>query len=239
MEFTDYELIYSKQRMQRYLIAAGNDQACAIELYELNIRIGKSLYPLIGAFEVALRNRICAVLTDHFKDPNWIVNQKQGFMVGTPPQTNRSRPRANQRGHQTDDFLMREVEKAENKIRRRSARLNSAAILAEQTMGFWTELFEERYYRLLRGKPIQAFGKLPPEHGRREICQMLHHIRKLRNRISHNEPIIFNGSDVDLAHTQKLRGTLLELAAWLHPKLHGWMEDQDDIEVLIRPKDVA
>lgn len=235
MEFCDYELNFSQQRMQRYLIAAGHDHDRAIALYQLNIDISKSFYPLIGALEVALRNRLYAVLTDHFKDPNWIINQKSGFMADSSLARN-SRQR---QARHFDGFLLREVEKAEHKIRRQNSRLTSASILAEQSLGFWTEFFEERYYRLLRGKPIQAFGKLPPNHGRREICQMLHVMRKLRNRISHNEPIIFTGMQFDLAPVNKVRVILLDLSEWLNPQLHGWIKSLDDRDLISRLQQAA
>lgn len=235
MKFSDYELNFSPQRMQRYLIAAGYDHDRAIALYQLNIDISKSFYPLIGALEVALRNRISAVLTDHFNDPNWIINQKNGFMADS---SIRGDPRQRHHAHM-DGFLLREVEKAERKIRRQNTRLTSASILAEQSLGFWTEFFEEHYYRLLRGKPIQVFGKLPPNHGRREVCQMLHVMRKLRNRISHNEPIIFTGMHFDLAPVNKVRIILLELSEWLNPQLHGWIKSLVDPDLIARLQQVA
>jgi Abi-like protein len=232
MEFSDYELNFSKPRMQRYLVAANSNRKKAAQLYLLNIELAKAFYPMIGAFEVALRNRICEVLAAHFNDKNWIMTQRQGFMAISPGNQN-GRSRAG------EGFLLREIEKAEQKIRRRNARPTSDSILAEQSMGFWLEMYEEHCYRLLVGKPIQAFGKLPPKHGRREICQKLHLIRILRNRISHNEPIIFEGMRFDLSQVKLLHATLLELAEWLNPQLHKWMKMLDQIERLTCSEEVA
>jgi Abi-like protein len=232
MEFPDFELNFSSQRMARYLAAANNDHEQAIHYYHLNFDICKAFYPLIGALEVTLRNRISEVLSEHFKDTDWIINQKHGFMAAPTNGRTRNAPAAH-------CFLAREIEKAEQKIRRRRLRPTCHSILSEQTFGFWVEMYTDHYYRRLLGKPIKAFGKLPREHGRREISQKLHLVRILRNRISHNEPIIFQGDRFDLAQVKQLRSTLLELAGWLNPQLFAWMSQLADIRFLDSQCEVA
>src|SRR5262249_41189467 len=58
----DLELALSLERFARYLAWADQDRARAIELYTLNTRISESLYIPLQALEIALRNRIHAVM---------------------------------------------------------------------------------------------------------------------------------------------------------------------------------
>lgn len=81
MRFNKIRLYFSPQRIDRYLVASGNSKARAISLYKANLRVAQSFHPLLGALEVALRNQINTVLTAHFGDADWIINQKKGFMV--------------------------------------------------------------------------------------------------------------------------------------------------------------
>jgi hypothetical protein len=51
-------------------------------------------------------------------------------------------------------------EKQAMKAYKANSKVTSGKIIAEQTLGFWTDLFEVHHYRLLKGKPIQIFNLL-------------------------------------------------------------------------------
>src|ERR1700712_5245615 len=78
--FADLENYLSSQRLQRYLAAYSGDQDRAIKLYTANIKISQSFFPLLSLLEVILRNQINLKLSMHFGDPDWIINQRTGFM---------------------------------------------------------------------------------------------------------------------------------------------------------------
>jgi hypothetical protein len=49
-------------------------------MYKQNLLVAQSIHPVIGVFEVVLRNSIYNAISKYFQDENWIVNQKEGFM---------------------------------------------------------------------------------------------------------------------------------------------------------------
>ncbi|HQG29986.1 MAG TPA: hypothetical protein PLY73_15640, partial [Candidatus Ozemobacteraceae bacterium] len=61
----------SKRRFETYLRAAGHDQERAFELYLWNAELGASFHILVQAVEVALRNRVNAVLVMQFGADWW------------------------------------------------------------------------------------------------------------------------------------------------------------------------
>lgn len=51
-----------------------------MNLYYANLELAQAFHPLLGTFEVILRNQIHYALAAHFNDKEWIINQKNGFM---------------------------------------------------------------------------------------------------------------------------------------------------------------
>ncbi|SFD77186.1 Abi-like protein [Chitinophaga sp. CF118] len=229
MKFQKVSLYLSNQRIDRYLAATGNNKTKANRLYKANLKIAQAFHPLLGILEVTLRNRINAILTAHFADPDWIINQKYGFM-NSPSLTNINR---RTRQSRTNDFLKSSVEKAERRIRRLRIPIASCKIIADQALGFWTDLFELHHYRLLLGKPIQIFNHLPSGYGRSEVCKKLNNIRRFRNRINHNEPICFRGNTIDFTYAEEIYNECIEILEWIDPELISWIGDIDAVKIKI------
>lgn len=80
MNFRDFRQYFSAARTSRYLHATGNSTSKAVKLYKANLKISQAFHPLLGVFEVVFRNRLNDILTSHFTDADWIINQKTGFM---------------------------------------------------------------------------------------------------------------------------------------------------------------
>lgn len=198
MKFEKVRLYISSPRIDRFLIATGNNKTKAVRLYKANLKISQAFLPVLALLEVTLRNRLNAILSGHFTDPDWIINQKTGFMVD-PSLTYK---RAGRTIH--NHYLRKEVEKAEERIRRSGLPVTSGKVISEQTFGFWTELFELYYYRILLGRPIQIFAHLPSGYGRTQVTDALNKIRLFRNRIYHNEPICFNAAAVSFQRAEDI-----------------------------------
>ena len=81
MKFRDFRQYFSSARISRYLAATGNSTIKATKLYKANLRVTQAFHPLLGILEVVVRNRINDILTAYFTDPDWIINQKTGFMI--------------------------------------------------------------------------------------------------------------------------------------------------------------
>jgi len=229
MKFQEFRKYFSAARVNRYLAATGGSKTKAAKLYKSNLKLAQSFHPLLGVLEVILRNRINDILTVYFTDPDWIINQKRGFMIHptltyTHKRTGRTR---------TNRFILKEVEKAESRIRKTGAVITSGKIIAEQTMGFWTDLFELYHYRILAGKPIQIFKSLPSGYGRKDVSDALNLVRRFRNRINHNEPICFNGANIDFTEVQKVQVSIINLLSWVDPELIKYIKDIDRVDKVI------
>lgn len=229
MQYASFELYFSQARSQRYLQATGNDSQRAIHLYKSNLSIAQAFHPLLGVTEVVIRNLLDAKLQAYFGDTEWITNQKNGFM------SHASLTYIDKRTgkKETNNYLKNEVRKAEKRLSKSGITITSGRIIAEQTFGFWTDLFEVHHYRLLGGRPIQIFSALPSGYGRKNVLNELHSIRKFRNRINHNEPICFLGNNIDFTYAQAVHQSILNILTWVDPELIAFVADLNSVNQLI------
>ena len=229
MNFKDFKQYFSSARVNRYLLATGNSKTRALSLYKANLKTAQAFHPLLGVFEVVLRNRLNDILTAHFADSEWIINQKSGFMSDPSLQFKCKRTGR----MKTNDFLKREINKVQMRLQKSKVPISSGKLIAEQTLGFWTDLFAVHHYRLLHGKPIQIFKSLPPGHGRKRVNEELDKVRRFRNRINHNEPICFKGGAIDFAETLAVYTSLTTLLAWIDPEIIRLIADIDSVQKTI------
>ncbi|MGY5253930.1 hypothetical protein [Sphingobacterium spiritivorum] len=225
MRFNKIQSLLSIPRIDRYYIAVGNSKPKAVKLYKANLKIAQAFHPILGVLEVVLRNKINTVLTTHFADPDWIINQKRGFMID-PSLRYRDR---RTRKVVVNDYLKSSVEKSEQRLRKLRIPVTTGKVIADQSLGFWTDLFEVHHYRLLSGRPIQIFTHMPSGHGRRDVINRLNKIRQFRNRINHNEPICFNGSNIDFTYAQDVYNSIIEILTWLDTDIIKWIADIDTV----------
>ena len=112
MKYKKIVRLYSNSRVAKYYRATSGDKNKAVMLYFANMKIAQAFHPLLSSFEVILRNQLHYALAHHFSDGNWIINQKNGFMVAS------SLTHTNKRTKKqvTNRYLLTEVQKAEKKI---------------------------------------------------------------------------------------------------------------------------
>lgn len=205
----------SSSRYNRYLVATANGNERAKKLYNANIRLAQAFHPLLSQFEVVLRNSINIILSSHFKDPDWIVNQKTGFMSdpSLSPQF----------------FLKNSIQKTENKLRRRAIPSTSGKIISDQTLGFWVAFFFAHHYSLVGGQPIHIFPNKPAMENRASIHSKLDDIQSFRNRVNHCEPLCFTGHNIDCSDALRTRNKLYDLIGWMDPELIPFFKKIDNI----------
>ena len=189
------EQALSLERFGRYLDWAAGDRARAIELYTLNTQISESLYTPLQMLEVALRNRIHAVMTEA-RHEDWFHDA--GFLLGK---------------WQPDQLA-----KAIEEVREERKEPTPGRIVAALTFSFWTAMFGKDYETLWRTTP-HRIGSHPDGKGlrRKDFSGPLAPIRTLRNRIAHHEPIIE-------WNLPKHYGKMIELTGWLCPAAADWCE---------------
>jgi hypothetical protein len=211
LEFSKLEYYLSQPRLQRFLDATGNSRAKAQKLYRVNLRVSQAFYPVLNLFEIFLRNTVHYHVSSHFSNPNWIVSEKTGFMSNPTLAPSRF-------------FLKKSIQKAEKTIKRKGSPVTSGKVIAEQSFGFWTSLFDTHHYRLIGGSPIHAFPLKPAHANRSLINQKLNKIREFRNRIYHNEPVCFNGQNIDFSEAHVIKDELYELLNWIDTDLTDYVE---------------
>lgn len=207
----------SRPRYNRYLIATANRKDRAKRLYNANIRFAQAFHPLLSQFEVILRNSLNTVLSAHFRDNDWIINQKNGFMRDNSLRN-------------SNYFLKSSVQKTEMKLQRRGFPITSGKIISDQTFGFWIALFLSHHYSLIGGQSIHIFPHKPAHENRASINNKLDKIKDFRNRVNHCEPICFNGHKIDCSDALNIRTTIYTLVEWIDPNLIPFFEDMDNIQ---------
>ena len=80
MNLKKIRLHISTARIDRYLVATGQNVSKAQRLYKANLKVAQSFYPLLNTLEVVIRNGLNTILSGYFGDFDWIINQKSGFM---------------------------------------------------------------------------------------------------------------------------------------------------------------
>ena len=220
MNYNKLEYFVSQPRLDKFLVATGNSKGKAQKLYRTNLRLAQAYYPIISLFEIFFRNALYKHVDAYFANPDWILHEKNRFM--SDPSLRQSR-----------FWLKQCVQSAETSIVRKGSVVTSGKIIAEQTFGFWTSLFEPHHYRLIGGSAIHCFAYKPNNVNRSNIAVKLNAIREFRNRIYHNEPICFNNGAIDFSLTQNIKSTIYELLQWIDPDLKEYVEYFDNIDAKI------
>ncbi len=217
MKYIELERIISQPRLDRYLVACGNSKIRTKKLYNINLRLSQSFYPVLNLFEIILRNEIHYNLSNHFSNPNWVITEKNGFMNDSSLTS-------------SSYFLKKQVEKAERKIRRRNSRITAGKIIAEPSLGFWTSLFEVHHYRLIGGSVIGCFPNKSRRINRRALEIRLSKIRDFRNRVYHNEPICFRGNSIDFQQAEKVKEDIFDILSWMNINTKQYVEMYNTID---------
>jgi hypothetical protein len=216
MNYNAFENFVSKPRLERYLVSCAYSQEKAMMLYGANLRVSQAFYPILNLFDIFLRNGIDHKLGIYFADCEWLINQKGGFMsdASLGPKF----------------WLKTQVNKAETNLKIKAL---AGKIMAEQSFGFWTSLFEPKHYKLIEGFIIHCFPNKPPAVNRNYLALSLKEIREFRNRIYHNEAICFNEMNIDFKHAKHIQNELYDLLKWMNPDLSDFVNQFDNIEMEI------
>ena len=204
MKYSDFEYIMSATRMNRYLIASGNNSKKAMTLYRKNLHLSQELFTVVSCFEVALRNAIDRHYTNHYDD-NWLSNSSlTNGMFDT----------------QNCRHAKEVIDKAVAKL---SNRYKQTKLLAEMDFGFWRYLFAQpQFYAggqtLLRIFPLKPTSTPAIHYNHSFVFNILEKINSLRNRIAHNEPICFmdNQPVINTMYARQHYNLILQLFQWMN-----------------------
>ncbi|MGI4802119.1 MAG: Abi family protein [Janthinobacterium lividum] len=200
----------SLERFGRYFVWAGSDRAQALDLYALNTRLSEALYTPLQMLEVALRNRIHAVLSASIQ-PRWF--EEPGVL--TVP-------------HQNE-----QVAEALADLARDRKEAAPGRVVAALTFSFWTAMLGTSYENLWQTDLHRVGGRDDGKGLRRkDLSGPLTPIRLLRNRIAHHEPIL--AWDLRKHHEGMLR-----ITGWLSPAAAAWCRTLDRFDQVYPTERIA
>jgi len=173
MDKQQIELHFSVQRFKRYLNASNNFDEKAALMFNANLKLSQALYIPLSILEVTLRNKINTELQNKYQREDWFDEWYK---------------------NKTLFNLWNEINKSVSHLHKERKPINTDRIIASLMFGFWTSLFNQEYEKELWTNLRFIFPNMPKEkRQRKNISAPLNDIRKtLRNRIYHNEPVIFN-----------------------------------------------
>jgi hypothetical protein len=183
----------SRQRLDKYLVAAGGDLDMALAQYERNTRLSESFYTPLQCMEICLRNTLDRELKTVY-GADWFQN-------GRPP---------------FERDAVAKILEIVTDISRTNKPITAGAIVAELSFGFWVSILGPRYDATLWR---QALYKGFREHGTRMKRDRVHRrfnaLRRFRNRIAHHEPIFLN-------NLQNTHSEIIEATSWMCAYTAAW-----------------
>ena len=206
MKYSEFEGIISPERLRKYIVACGGNTSKAMTLYRYNLRLSQEMFVVVSCFEVALRNRIDAIMKACWGD-DWL---RDLILPGGALCSDR-------RCEKTKKI----VENAYNGLMKNKTYSHSK-LLSEMEFGVWKYMFEKTQYRLLGRVLLKIFPNKPKSDKNHRfdntyVFQELDYVNKLRNRIAHHEPICFgkNPLCVDTIYVKNRYKRIMTLFNWM------------------------
>ncbi len=186
------ERTLSSDRLSTYFKETNNDKEKALELYLKNVQTSSSLYPSLQCLEIAVRNALHYELSQFYKTEAW-YNQIELDLGGT-----------------------KILKRTQENLKKTQTKVDPPHTVAALSFGFWLSLLNGKYHRTLWVPGLhKAF---PYAHIKRaKIIKNLDHLRTLRNRIAHHEPIFKR-------HLEKDYENIITSIGWICPDTAQWTE---------------
>jgi hypothetical protein len=175
-------LCLSPERLKPYYVRARGEQWVAFHLYIRNTEISASLYGVVQALEVGLRNVVHVRMSEALGSEEWWDRLP------------------------LHDEELNDVAAAKENIRCRQKDVRPGRIVAELSFGFWVKLIAKSYEKQL-WVPFLA-SRFPAKLSRKALHDRLTSIKELRNRIAHHETLIRRNVVQDYADLTECIGWL-------------------------------
>lgn len=200
----------SQDRFETYRREAGhNNQERAFKLYLWNIRIGEAFFLPLHVVEIGLRNAINRALVDRYSVNWWDDDIFKKFI---------------------DDPRKSDLKLLHQRLQNKKIEMVNGQVVAGLSFGFWVGMLEKRYHPELWSRYLKTvFPHLPDGYALKAMRKKSQDALRLRNRISHHEPLI----KWDIS---KYYAELMTLVYWLEPAMHDWILPHCRVPALMREK---
>jgi len=204
MNYADFERIMSATRMNRYLIACGNNSRKAMTLYRKNLHLSQELFTTISCFEVALRNSINRHYTSLYGN-NWL---RDSIATGGIFDTSGCR--------RAKEVISKMLAKLSNNY-------SHTKLLAEMDFGFWRYLFAQPQFFAGSQTLLRIFSSKPTssqtiQYNHTFVFHQLEQVNTLRNRIAHHEPVCFQSGQpvINTIYARQQYNIIMQLFQWMN-----------------------
>lgn len=213
--------------------------------------VSAALFPILGDFEVALRNALHSSLSQHY-------GQVDSFdwMMTAPNPAAATNPRAKPlpAAHKMSSGNKGDIEKVVGKVRRKKGVVTPDDVVAALAFGFWEQLLQGMWHNSNpEGFPAAIMSKVFPfapdlatcsyddTKFRDRVVELLVRVRDMRNRIGHHDSI-WAVPEFDLRgkigfiprrprHTinslKKFSDNLCWFAGWINPEIPAYIKGTD------------
>lgn len=182
-----------------------DSDANAIKLHQHTMQLGAALMSVLGAIEIATRNRVCRQLDLTFGTDDWLFNPPLHFKWKDREKNNIKDARRSAQRVEYSKLDNASKKALDDKAfpggvpsqlnhfktvgkRQEQLTVRNGQVVAQLTMYFWKRLFSEEYERALWKRSLkQVFPN--KKLTRAQIAQNLEILYQARNRIAHHEPI--------------------------------------------------
>jgi hypothetical protein len=209
IENTDLDALlraFSPGRMEPYVRFSGGLLEPAFRLYAWNVEVSSAFAGPLHCLEIVLRNAMHRALSAYFSKEDW-WNHSRILLHKTAIQS---------------------IDAANDKLRRLAKGVTADRMVAELSLGFWVALLGKGLNyetRLWRPALRSAF---PLYTGQRAaLHEELETVRRLRNRISHLEPI-------HRRHHLADHRKILRIVGYVSPEAVSFIERHDRVPLVLR-----
>ena len=200
--------------MSTYVTATSGDRERALHLYTSNTALSAAFYGPLQGLEVALRNAMHRQLTARY-GADWYDNPAAGLDTGG----------------------LSRIDEVKQELKRSGQMVRPGRIVAGLSFGFWVSLLRsggriasagrKADYETTLWRPALR-GAFPHRESltRKQAHGPLEHLRTLRNRIAHHEPIFRRRLDKDYQ-------SILDVTDWISPEVRAWIERYSRVPTLL------
>lgn len=193
----------SAERLAGYRVDPADTNREVAARYLWNVAIAESLHTCLHFAEVTLRNAINQEMSVKFSNPMWFEDPAvvaQTTIVGILK-------------------IREDIEKEARQEGRPAPIILAGDLVAKASFGFWVSFFYGAYLNpanpLWSGHSLKRVFPHATSEARKpkELRKMLEKIRRLRNRVSHHEPV-WNRTRLVTAHAE-----IHEVIRWMNPEM--------------------
>lgn len=205
MKYSEFESIISPERLRKYIVACGGNTTKAMTLYRYNLRLSQEMFVVVSCFEVALRNRIDAIMKAYWGD-DWL---RDLILPGGAFYCDK-------RTENTKKIIEKEYH---NLVKHKD--YSHTKLLSKVGFGVWKYMFSNIQYFLTGQVLLKVFPNKPKSskvnrYDNSYVFGELDYITNFRNRIAHHEPICFGTTKcIDTSYVKDRYLRIMTLFDWM------------------------